>query len=61
MERRLLSVSEMAEYTGLSVNTLYTWVSQRKVPFVKMGRLTRFDRIAIDHWIDANKNETQKF
>lgn len=36
--RRFLSIEETAEYTGLSVNTLYKMVSQRRIPFVKMGR-----------------------
>ena len=49
--RRLLSIQEVAEYTGLSVHTLYTMVSQRRIPYVKMGRLTKFDRYEIDKWI----------
>ncbi len=49
--RRLLDINEVAQYTGLSVHTLYTMVSQRRIPFVKMGRLTKFDREEIDRWI----------
>ena len=49
--RRLLDIQEMAQYSGLSVHTLYTMVSQRRIPFVKMGRLTKFDRVEIDKWI----------
>ena len=30
------------------------WVSQRRIPFVKCGRLTKFDLKAIDKWIDKN-------
>lgn len=52
--RRLLSIREVAAYTGLSVHTLYAMVSQRRIPFVKMGRLTKFDRKAIDTWIDRH-------
>jgi excisionase family DNA binding protein len=61
MEKRLLSVDEVSEYTGLSINTLYAWVSQKKIPFVKIGRLTKFDRKDIDSWIDSNKNEVRSF
>ena len=49
--RRLLDIQQVATYTGLSVHTLYTMVSQRRIPFVKMGRLTKFDRVEIDKWI----------
>lgn len=51
IERRLLTVSEAAQYTGLSVYTLYTMTSQRRIPFVKVGRLTKFDREQLDKWI----------
>ena len=54
VKRRLLSVREVAEYTGLSVHTLYTMTSQRRIPYVKAGRLTKFDLKAIDSWIERN-------
>jgi excisionase family DNA binding protein len=52
--RRLITTQEAAEYTGLSVHTLYTMVSQRRIPYVKLGRLTKFDPQAIDAWIAQN-------
>lgn len=52
--RRLFNIREVAEYTGLSVHTLYTMVSQRRIPFVKAGRLVRFDLKGIDSWIEKN-------
>ena len=51
LARRLINIQEVAEYTGLSVHTLYTMVSQRRIPFVKMGRLTKFDLQELDRWI----------
>ena len=41
--RRLIAIPEAAEYIGLSRHTLYTMVSQRRVPFVKVGSLVKFD------------------
>ena len=58
--RRLLDIQEMAQYTGLSVHTLYTMVSQRRIPFVKMGRLTKFDRVEIDKWIVTNSVKVRR-
>ncbi len=52
--RRLFSVKEAAAYTGLSVHTLYTMVSQRRIPFVKVGRLVKFDIGLLDAWIKEN-------
>ena len=52
--RRLITIQEAAEYTGLSPHTLYTMVSQRRVPFVKVGRLVKFDVELLDKWIKQN-------
>ena len=52
--RRLVSIQDAAEYTGLSVDTLYKMTSQRRIPFVKVGRLTKFDLGLLDAWIKQN-------
>ncbi len=52
--RRLISIQEAAAYTGLAVPTLYTMVSQRRIPYVKVGRLTKFDVGLLDAWIKQN-------
>ncbi len=52
--RRLVSIQEAAAYTGLAVPTLYTMVSQRRIPYVKVGRLTKFDLGLLDAWIKQN-------
>ena len=57
MNRRLLNVEELSELTGLSKNTIYCWVSQRRIPFVKCGRLTKFDVQKIEKWIEENSVE----
>lgn len=49
--KRLVSIKEAAIYTGLSPHTIYTMVSQRRIPFVKMGRLVKFDLELLDKWI----------
>jgi len=51
---RLITVKEVATYTGLSPDTLYTMVSQRRIPYVKVGRLTKFDLGLLDAWIKQN-------
>jgi excisionase family DNA binding protein len=54
IKRRLLDIHEVAEYMGVSIHTLYAMVSQRRIPFVKIGRLTKFDLKAIDAWIERH-------
>ncbi len=50
MEKRYLSPKELSFYTGLSVFTIYLWIRQRKIPFIKKSRLVRFDKEKIDTW-----------
>jgi excisionase family DNA binding protein len=51
MERRLLDITEAADYLNLSTSTLYSWVSQRRIPHLKLGGRVRFDKKALDRWI----------
>ena len=49
--RKLLSVKEVSGYTGLATDTIYTMVSQRRIPYVKVGRLVKFDDAMLQAWI----------
>ena len=61
MKRRLLDIGEVAEYTGLRKSTIYAYTSQRRIPFVKLGRLVKFDLQKIDKWIESQEVEEQDF
>ncbi|HHT9134605.1 MAG TPA: helix-turn-helix domain-containing protein [Candidatus Avalokitesvara rifleensis] len=52
--KRLIGIKEAAGYLDISVNTLYTWVSQKRIPYVKIGRLVKFDLEALDRFIESN-------
>ena len=53
-EKRLLTIREMGELTGLSVSTLYKMANQRRIPYVKVGSRLRFERQLIDNWLQAH-------
>lgn len=55
MEKRLLNINELSEYTRLEKSILYSWVCQRRIPFVKVGFLLKFDKKDIDKWIEKQK------
>ncbi len=47
--KSFLTAAELAEWLRVSRNTIYTWVSRREVPLVKLpGNTTRFPRAAIE-------------
>jgi len=51
MNKRLISVQELSEMLGIKVSTVYEWVSLKNIPYVKVGRLTKFDPAKIEEWI----------
>lgn len=51
MEKRFLGIMELSEYLGLTKGTLYVWVCQRRIPYLKVGKLLKFDIIEIEHWL----------
>jgi excisionase family DNA binding protein len=60
-ERRLLTIQEAAQFLAISVSTLYGWVWQKRIPFVKMGRALRFDFAEIEQFIDSNRIQPRNF
>ena len=53
-EKRLMTIQEVGELTGLSVSTLYKMANQRRIPYVKVGSRLRFERQLIDNWLKAH-------
>ncbi len=53
MEDRWLSVDEIAEYLGVSKDTIYTWVTSKGMPGHKVGRLWKFKREEVDDWVKS--------
>jgi len=57
---RLLTAKEAAEFLRVHPVTLYSWVSQGRIPSIKMGRKRLFDRGELEKWL-KNKAEPEKF
>ena len=55
-----LNTDEAATYLGLSKNTIYHFVCERRIPFVKMpgSNQVRFSRDEIDQWMMSGRVET---
>lgn len=54
VERRYINAEELSDYLGVSKTTIYYWVSQKKIPYIKRARL-RFDIREIDKWMAEKK------
>ena len=51
MDKRFLGIQELSQYLGLTKGTLYVWVCQRRIPYLKIGKLLKFDIIEIEKWL----------
>jgi excisionase family DNA binding protein len=58
MEKRLLNVKEAALYIGSTPGTMYQRVHDGSIPFVKIGRSVRFDKLDLDAFIEQKKSES---
>lgn len=51
MDRRFIGINDLAEYLGLAKGTVYVWVCHKKIPYLKVGKLVKFDLREIEHWL----------
>ena len=58
-EARLVTVQDAAKFLAVSTSTLYGWVYQRRIPFVKVGRALRFELAELQKFIQANRFEAR--
>jgi len=51
----LISVEQLADELGVSVRYVRRVVAERRIPYVKVGHLIRFQRDEVQRWVDANR------
>ena len=47
----LLTYKEAAQKLHIAETTLRAWVSQKKIPYLKLGRVVRFDLEEMERWL----------
>ena len=55
MKSELMGVAEISQRLRIPEATIYKYVCQRRIPFVKLNGHLRFDPTAIDEWIKRNR------
>ncbi|MCX5687368.1 MAG: excisionase family DNA-binding protein [Candidatus Omnitrophica bacterium] len=51
MDKRYIDIKEASGYLGIQVSTIYSWTHQKQIPYIKMGRLLKFDLLDLDKWV----------
>lgn len=64
MGREILTIKELSAYLKIPIGTLYHFAGARRIPFFKISNLLRFDKAAIDEWLQRNsvqERETERW
>jgi excisionase family DNA binding protein len=49
----LLTVEELADHLGVTVRHIRRLIAERRISFLKVGRLVRFDPDDVTNWLAA--------
>ena len=49
------SIAQEKVYLGFTKGTLYVWVCQRRIPYLKIGKLVKFDIIEVENWLKEKR------
>ena len=60
MERKLLSITQAAERTGVGRTVAYRFVMRGEWPSVKIGRSLRIPVVGLDEWIAERELEAEQ-
>ena len=52
---KLLTAKQVSELLEVHLSTVYDWVERGMIPCVKLGRLIRFKKTEVFHWVDLHE------
>ena len=50
---KLLDIQQLSEAINVKKKTIYDWTHKGYIPYIKMGRLLRFDSGDIEKWVKS--------
>ena len=53
----MLTIAQVSDLLNIKISTLYAWVSQGKIPHVKIHGLIRFQAEEIQQWLASFHNQ----
>jgi excisionase family DNA binding protein len=48
-----LSADDIAAHLGVTKDTVYAWIAEKRMPAHKLGRLWKFQTAEVDEWVRA--------
>lgn len=49
--REVMNIREASQYLGISPDTLYNYVSAKRIPAFKLGNRWKFKKTMLDRWM----------
>jgi excisionase family DNA binding protein len=57
--REVMNVRQASQYLGVSPDTLYKYVNERKIPAFKLGNRWRFKKSTLEQWMEEMSAEME--
>ena len=51
----LLTIDQLAEHLGITTRHVRRLIAERRVPYLKVGKLVRFDPAELAGWLDGRR------
>jgi len=55
--KNLITAQQAADYLGVKLSTIRKWGANGYVPRIKIGGAVRFDRDALDEWVEKRSTK----
>jgi len=56
LEKEFLDIADLSQYLNLKESTIYAKVEGGILPHYRIGRLIRFKKSEIDHWMEGQRS-----
>jgi excisionase family DNA binding protein len=53
---KLLNIQQLSDLLNIKIKTIYDWTHKGEIPFIKVGRLLRFNNDDIEKWLRERKH-----
>lgn len=60
-QNTLMTLSEACDYLKIKKSRIRTAIFRREIPFIKIGRLIRFDQTDLQKWIENLKTNNEVY
>jgi excisionase family DNA binding protein len=54
---KLLDIPSLSLLLSVKPKTIYDWVHRKYIPYIKLGKLVRFEETTILKWVEEKKTE----